>query len=252
MARAFLGRDVAADIDAAKASLGSVSRTLSLARELAPLPLVSALAGRNDCPFYLSAINKTGIEGRDASSVRESARIDPTNWGSMSRAAVMAVAWACGDAALRAEAWDNVKRYLEGGSGFLYHEDQVSWGRWTIAPKGTVKSGVDLDGAIHDIYRGGTFPTVGSSGVNYVWEASQGNVTAAIFADMLGYPVWTAGDSALLRSLEWMYRTVGAPTGDDQWQPWVIERAYGPAFSRSLVTPTSPGKNFGFTDWLYE
>lgn len=257
LARALLARDISADITAMKGSLPNVSRTLSLARELAPMPLVSALGGRgtSDCSFYQSAINRTGLEGRDASSVRESARIDPTNWGSMARAAVMAVAWLCGDEALRDEAYNNVYRYLDGGwTGFRYKPDQISWGTWTVAPKGTVKSSFDLDGAIHDIYRGGAFPTVGADGVNYVWEASQGNVVAAIFADMAGYPeVWQVGDRALLRSIEWMYRTdgIGGPTGDDRWQSWIIERAYGAVFSRTLETPTTPGKNFGWTDWLY-
>ena len=173
---------VVSDLKAARASLTKVQRTLSLARELQCLPLAADLAGVTDTDvgfdigkFFMDAINKTGIEGRDADSVRKAASIDPTNWGCHARASVMWVAWYLReeDKVLLAEAWDDLKRYLEGGSrGFTYHSDQVSWGRWTIAPKGTTKNGVDLDGAIHDIYRGGDFPTVGAAGQNYVWEAS--------------------------------------------------------------------------------
>ena len=264
LARAFLGRkaEVIADLKAARASLGSVERTLSLARELQPLPLAARVAGVTDADvgfslrsFFLDAINHGPLEGRDASTVRESARVDPTNWGSHARATVMWVAWYVGDAALIAEAYDNVARYLRGGAGFIFKADQTSWGQWTIAPAGTSKNGFDLDGAIHDIYRGGTFPTVGADGVNYVWEASQGNVSAAVAAEAAGHAeVWQEGNRAILRSLSWMYRTagVGGPTGDDRWQPWVLARAYGSGFGLSLPgAPTSPGKGFGFADWLY-
>jgi hypothetical protein len=263
LARGLLNRkaEVVADLKAAKASLPKVTRTLSLARELQPLPLAAKLASVTDADvgfdlkaFFLEAVNKGPIEGRDADTVRESAAIDPTNWGGHSRATMMWVAWYTGDAALIAEAYDNLHRYLSGGaSGFVYHSDQISWGKWTIAPKGTVKAGVNLDGAIHDIYRGGSFPTFGSAGANYTWEASQGNVSAAIAADMAGHPeVWTVGDSAILRSLRWMTSgsPIGPAEGDDRWQPWVTARAYGTTDPARPATPTSPGKGFGY-DWLW-
>ena len=253
---------VAADLKAARSSLSSVQRTLALSRELQPLPLAAKLVSLTDSDvgfplgkFFRDAIAHGPIEGRDADNVREAARIDPTNWGCHARATVMWVAWYLNDKALIDEAYDNVKRYLEGGAnGFTYHSDDVTWGKATIAKKGTSKSGVDLDGCIHDIYRGGTFPNVGSAGQNYVWEASQGNVSMSIAADMAGHPeVWDLGDKALLRSLNWMYKTkgVGGAAGDDRWQMWVAKRVYGSIPGTLPSPPTSPGKGFGYTDWLY-
>lgn len=262
LARSLLNNKagVIADLQAARSSLSSVARTLSLARELQPLPLAAQLTGVTDADvgfdidaFFLEAINKTGIEGRDANSVRESARIDPTNWGSHARATVMWVAWYTGDAALRTEAYDNIQRYLSGGAtGFVYHSpEDTTWGQYTIAPVGYSKGGFDLDGAIHDIYRGGPCCTsVGADGQNYTWEAMQGITSMAIAADMSGYTdVWTVGNSAILRAYDWLNRTadIGPATGDDTWIPYVMREAYGRPASGS----TSPGKGFGFTDWIY-
>lgn len=263
LARALTGdrAGVIADLRAARASLSSVSRTLSLARELQPLPLAARIAGVTDAEvgfdlraWFRTAIETGGLEGRGvADNVRGSARLDPTNWGSHARATVAWVAWYIGDPALSAEAWDNVRRYLTGGAGYQYKSDQVSWGTWTIAPAGTVKSGVNLDGAIHDIYRGGSFPTVGSSGTSYAWEATQGTISSAIAVDMAGHPeVWQAGDQAVLRSLRWLYGPLidTEATGDDRWILWVAQRAYGTQ-PGTLAAPTTPGKGFGWTDWLY-
>lgn len=273
LARALLGRDIAADITAAQASLANTSRTLSVARELQALPWASLLMGRNDCPLYLQALDKpfSDSEPRDANTVREGALTDPTNWGSMARAAYMSVAWACGDQAMRDDAYDAIRRSLEGGAGvvgagaadvddaiergvFLYHSEDLSWCQCTIGPVGYTKSGHDLDGVIHDIYRGGAFPTVGPDGLNYVWEATQGNVAAAFFADMAGYgDVWELGDRAILRSVEWMHDYLNEPpAGDDRWIVYVVKAAYGSAWTRPLPEPpTAAGKGVGFFDWLY-
>jgi hypothetical protein len=164
---------------------------------------------------------------------------------------VLWVAWYSGDAALIAEAYDNVARYLTGGAtGFVYHEpSQTTWGRWTIAPVGTTNGGFDLDGAIHDLYRGGPCcARVGADGQNYTWEAMQGIVSMAIAADMAGHTeVWSEGDSAIRRAYDWLLRTpgVGPPTGDDTWIPYVMREAYGRAASGATIA----GKGFGYTDW---
>jgi hypothetical protein len=210
---------------------------------------VARLCGFDDRGLFAEAIAKTGLESRSIGrNLREHAAMDPTNWGAWSRASLMAVAWESGDPALIAEAWDALRRYLENGPNFTYKSDQVSWGRFTIAPKGYAKDGVDLDGAVHDIYRGGDFPRVGADGLNYVWEATQGTITAAIFADLAGHPeVWTVGDAAICRAVDWMYRFLDEPaSGDDRYLLWITNDHCA---DHPTETPTTAGKGFGFSDW---
>lgn len=262
LARALLGRDTTADLAAMRATFPDVSSTLHINRELQPMALVSYLGGTVDPVWFLNAVTTgyggaRGIKGPPGSenSVRASAHGDPTNWGSHGRATLMCIATYQAPALLP-EALDNVRRYLENGSGWQYKQlaPELSWGLFTIAPKGHTKTGMDLDGAIHDIYRSGVFPKTAGDGMSYVWEAFQGTVASAVFADQAGHPeVWEWGDRAILRAAEWMYRVLSNPaTGDDTWIPWVLKRAYGSAFTRPLPpSPTSPGKGFGWADWLW-
>ena len=85
---------------------------------------------------------------------------------------------------------------------------------------------------------------------NYVWEALQGATLEAELLGRAGYPAWDWSDQALLRAVNWLYKVDHYPAqGDDSWLPWLIDRRYGTDFHTSA--PSTPGKNFGFTDWLY-
>ena len=58
------------------------------------------------------------------------------------------------------------------------------------------------------------------------------------------------GPRALLRAAQFLYNRAHWPAeGDDEWQPWLIDKRYGTSFHGSA--PARTGKNFGFTDWLY-
>ena len=64
-----------------------------------------------------------------------------------------------------------------------------------------------------------------------------------------GYDAWNWSDRALLRATKFLYgRVRWIADGDDQWQPWVIDRRYGTAYR--AAAPARTGKNFGYTDWL--
>ena len=65
-----------------------------------------------------------------------------------------------------------------------------------------------------------------------------------------GYDAWNWSDRALLRATRFLYARAGwAADGDDEWQPWLIDRRYGTAYRGAGPGPV--GKNFGYTDWLY-
>jgi hypothetical protein len=71
----------------------------------------------------------------------------------------------------------------------------------------------------------------------------------------LGYPAWEWESHAIKRSIDWLYRTTFADgkndpaVGDDRWQIWLINYAYGTDFPAERAT--QPGKNIGFTDWTH-
>ena len=77
-----------------------------------------------------------------------------------------------------------------------------------------------------------------------------GAVLQAEILHHAGYDTWNWSDKALYRAARFLYATANWPAvGDDRWQPWLIDARTGANFPRPSTT--QPGKNFGFTDWLY-
>ena len=51
------------------------------------------------------------------------------------------------------------------------------------------------------------------------------------------------------RAVNWEYNVNGFPaTGDDTWQIYIINHAYGTSFPAGGA---STGKNMDYTDWMY-
>ena len=83
----------------------------------------------------------------------------------------------------------------------------------------------------------------------YAWEGLQGAVLQAELLRVAGYDAWNWSDRALLRATRFLYGRAGwVAEGDDEWQPWLIDRRYGTAYRGPA--PARTGKNFGYTDWL--
>ena len=84
---------------------------------------------------------------------------------------------------------------------------------------------------------------------NYVWEALQGAVVEAHLLSRAGYDAWNWSNKAMLRSVNWEYNVNNFPaTGDDTWEIWMVNRAYGSSFA---VSSCNTGKNMGYTDWMF-
>ena len=64
-----------------------------------------------------------------------------------------------------------------------------------------------------------------------------------------GLPGLQRGSNALLRAQVWLNSTGCAPSGDNVWHLPLLDARYGTSFWNGAVLP--PGKNFGWTDWLY-
>jgi len=180
----------------------------------------------------------------------------PNNWGNHCGASRAAVAAYLGDTAQLARVAQVFKGYLGDRAsyvGFSYGE--LSWQcdptkPVGINPKGCTKGGHPLDGVLPDDQRrSGTYQWPAPK-ENYVYEALQGALAQAVILRRAGYDVFNWQDQALLRAFQWLYTQASFPaTGDDSWEPYVINKYYGTNFAAPV--PSRPGKNVGWTDWTH-
>ncbi len=228
---------------------------LPLARNLSGYVIAADVLGYHDPAFdeWLTSLLDRDIEGRAGiRSLRESAMADPSNHGTHARASVLAIGLYLHDDALVSTMAERFHDWLGRSSeGFVWKERY--WQADPGAPVGINRAGAEIDGFDVDGVlpeeqrRSGGF-TVDPPKEGYVWEALQGVTVTADLLDRAGYSAWEWEDQAILRAFRWLYDVDDFPAeGDDTWQPWVVNAAYGTNFP--AATPTLPGKNMGFTDW---
>jgi hypothetical protein len=180
----------------------------------------------------------------------------PNNWGTHAGAARAAIARYLGDSgqlartALVFHGWLGDRAAY---AGFSYGD--TSWQcdpakPVGINPQGCSKGGHVIDGALpDDMRRGGGFqwpPTF----TNYPWEAMQGATLEALILHRAGYDSFGWENNAILRAANFLIGRAGwDPSGDDTWQPWLLNKEYGTSIATQ--SPAHAGKNMGFTDWLF-
>jgi PKD repeat protein len=207
---------------------------------------------------WLSAVRTETFS--DGSLVREDQR-RANNHGRHAGASRLAASLYLGDAADVAEAVAIFKGFLGDRSaydGFTWNQD-LSWqadpgNPVGVNPAGATKNGFSIDGALPEEMRRGCKFTVPPCFTAYPWGAFQSVFLAAELLSRQGHDVWNWEDRALLRAVEFIHgleTTYGGwwATGDDIWQPWLINHAYGTTFPAEPVTRV--GKNFAWSDWLY-
>jgi hypothetical protein len=237
-------------------------RSLALARNLAGYVIAADLIDlvhldpafeRDVFRPWLTSLLGAELDGTTLRSTQEDR---PNNWGTHAGAARAAVAFYLGDAV----ELDRTATVFRGWLGDRTAYAEFSWGNrsWQcdqaapvgINPVGCKRAGHSIDGVLPDDQRrsgGFRWPPPKE---NYVWEALQGATLEAELLTRAGYPAWDWGDKALLRAVTWLYRVDHYPAqGDDSWLPWLVDRRSGTHFRGSA--PSTPGKSFGFTDWLY-
>jgi len=180
----------------------------------------------------------------------------PNNWGTHCGGARAAVAAYLGDTAELARVAQVFKGWLgdrSSYSGFVYGD--LSWQcdpsqPVGINPAGCMKDGHSIDGVLADDQRrGGSFAWPPPK-VNYVYESLQGTLLQATILHRAGYDAFNWVDKALVRAYGWLHEQANFPTaGDDTWQPHVANYFYGVSFPAPV--PSSPGKNLGWTDWVF-
>lgn len=233
---------------------------LGVARGVAPLALAADLVGYRD-PAWVSWISKMRTwanpdRGYTLTSIHEKR---PNNWSSHAGAGRIAVDLYLGDTVDLARAAKVFKGYLGDRvsyAGFSYGD--LEWQSSTAAPvgvnaKGATKNGVNVDGIIPDDMRRGEmdgkfFPTLGQHGIDYTFEGLQGVLLQSELLTRAGYPAFTWQDSAPYRAFYRINALGYSASGDDVFQPWLVNFRYGTNYA---ATTARPGKSFGYSDWLY-
>lgn len=265
------------DVSAKGRVIGALDKIIGFAADTYKLDRALAL-GRELCAYViaadicdLSALSPTmDTEFQDAirvlltkpttggpSNLIACQKQRPNNWGMHATASIIAV-YAYLDDKQGLDAAANIFKGWMGDrtayAGFTYTAP-MDWQADAknpvgINPKGATIQGHDVDGALpDDMRRGGAFAWPPKA-TGYPWEALQGATVAAQLLTRAGYPAWEWCDKALLRAATWLYDVAKWPAeGDDQWQPWLLNAAYGTNFPTSATA--TAGKNMAFTQWTH-
>ena len=147
------------------------------------------------------------------------------------------------------------------GKGFRAggYNDDLSWQAnperpQGVNPKGAMKKGHSIDGALpDDMRRGGSFrwPPVYTL---YPREGLSGYVVLAELLYRQGYEVYGWEDRALLRATRFLYKLGRTFPAEEWWEPetpayWIINERYGTSFS--VEVSSRIGRNVGWTDWTH-
>jgi hypothetical protein len=247
-------------IDACMAAIGTEDggSALGLARNLVGYVIAADLVQLpppQDGLFrqWLAQVRHEDLQGRTLISTHEDR---PNNWGTHAGAARAAIAVYLGDVGDLAAAATVFRGWLGDRDAYAGFEYGELW--WQadpdepvgINPAGSTIGGFPVDGVLPDDQRrAGPFQWPPPQ-TNYVYEALQGAVAQAVILSRQGFDVWEWEDRALLRAVRWLHDHANYPaTGDDGWQPHVINHRYGTLFPAPL--PATPGKNVGWTDWTH-
>ncbi len=233
-------------------------RTLALGRNLVSYVIAADLinlpADAALDQTFRAWLRKTLTENLDGRTLVSTHEERPNNWGTHAGASRAAVAFYLGD---RAEL-DRTAKVFAGWLGNRTSYASFKYGEldWQcnpsapvgINPKGCTKNGRNIDGAQpEEMRRGGSF-TWPPTPTGYAWEALQGGIVQAYILKRAGYPVFDWADKALLRAYQFVYSIGWKDEGDDRWQVWLLNQAYGTNYP---TTTAGHGKNMGWTDWTH-
>ncbi|MDQ2934936.1 MAG: alginate lyase family protein, partial [Chloroflexota bacterium] len=237
------------------------ARSLALGRELAAYVIAADLIGlRSADPAFDSTFRAwlASLLSRpmaDGSSLRQTHERRPNNWGTHAGASRAAIAAYLGDTAELARVAQVFKGWLgdrASYAGFKYGDPawQANAGQPVgINPAGSKIAGHSVDGVLPDDQRrSGGFAWPPPCG-NYPYGALDGALLQAEILWRAGYDTYNWQNKALLRAELWLRSTGCPPSGDNVWQMPLIDARYGTAFWGG--GSVRPGKNFGWTDWLY-
>lgn len=234
---------------------GGHARTLEQARNLAPIAIALDAIGDHSLDSILR-------RERDFKAASQGSVIDchgerPNNWGTCSGLARIAVDAHIGDKADLVQAVAVHRGWLGDRSAYAgFDYGDTSWQADParpvgINPKGAVKMAAGrseiVDGVLPDDQRRASpFPVWTNE--NYVWQALGEAAGTQFILRASGYPdVFSWSDAAVARAYARYAAHDYGCSGDDGWQ-YAAAAAHGVTIRTSSY---SPGKSFGWADWLY-
>jgi hypothetical protein len=180
------------------------------------------------------------------------------NWGGHARASTIAGALYLNDQTLLNQVANSYRAFIGlNAPNHLYCEN-TTWHanpneRFGVNRIGTTIQGHSVSGVLpEDWRRASEFqwpPLISSTDAGYMWEGMQGYIVSAVLLHRAGIVPITSGDNAVVRSMDILYAVNYPPSGDDTWIPWVVNHYAGKSYPTSTA---SPGKNMGWTDWMYQ
>ena len=250
-------------ISALRSAMGTEvgGETLALGREMAAYVIAADLIGLRAADPALDATFRAWLGQvldrrlADGNSLTETHERRPNNWGTHAGASRAAAAAYLGDTAELARVatvfrgWVGERSAYAGFSfGDLWWQSNPSQ-PVGINPPGATIGGHSVDGVLADDQRRtGEFTWPPPCG-NYPHGALDGALLTAELLHRQGYAAYSWGSNALLRAEVWLQSTGCGPSGDNVWQLPLLDARYGTSFWNGAVL--RPGKNFGWTDWLY-
>jgi Alginate lyase len=246
-----------------KAAIGTEAgaETLALGRELAAYVIAADLVGLKSADPAFDVQWRAWLRGLldrpmvDGNSLTQTHERRPNNWGTHAGASRAAAAAYLGDSAELARVatvfrgWLGERQYY---SGFTYGDLwwQSNPGQPVgINPPGSTIDGRSVDGVLPDDQRRtGEFTWPPPCG-NYPHGAMDGALLTAEILHRAGYDAYNWGSKGLLRAEKWLQSTGCPPSGDNVWQLPLLDYRYGTSYWGGGAA--RPGKNFGWTDWLY-
>jgi hypothetical protein len=239
-------------------------RTLALGRELAAYVIAADLVGLEPAEdaMFRAWLRRTLTETLEGNTLRSTHERRANNWGTHAGASRAAVAVYLGDAAELARVAQVFKGWLGDRSSYAsFSFGDLSWQAdpskpVAINPAGVAMQGESVDGALpEEMRRGGGFKFPPGS-TNYPWGALSGAVVQAEILRRQGYDAWNWQNQALRRAYQFLHNlSLRYPTGgwwasgDDRWNPWLVNRTYGTNFP--VQAGAQAGKHMGWTDWTH-
>jgi len=249
------------------AMVSPLYRTLELARNIQCYIIAADIIGYHDPSFenWLRAVLDKPLPGRAGiPTVWQGALQDATNWGNHQRAASIAAYIYLGDTNRVSQAANAYKEYigLSVSSRTLTY-DATNWiadqnNKAGINRLGATIQGVHISGVLPEDWRRGAEFQWPPTASGYMLEGMQGFVVSSVILQRAGIVSFSASDNAVVRAMNMLYGQGEAaqnspvftyiPTGDDTWIPWVVNYYGNTSYP---TTSASPGKNMGWTDWMY-
>ena len=206
--------------------------------------------------IWLDQARKHTLDGENTAQYQERR---PNNWGTHACIARVASALYLGDTAEVARAAFVFRGWLGDRTAYTGFSYGDLW--WQadpslpigINPVGSTLQGHNIDGVLpEEMRRSGAFVWPPPQ-ENYVYTALEGAIGCAVLLSRRGYDVWNWSNQAMLRAYVWLHQQANYPaTGNDGWQPVIINKIYGTSFPVPSLSSITPGKNIGWGEWTHQ